>query len=240
MSTHHSCQIITNSTCSSQPSREALKPKIHSLVWSLLPMHTKTQHPSYLVYHPHYIHDPTREPPMTSSQCHSTLSRTATPHYERPPLGCFPPFQTPFNTPQSSDFPTPFPTPRFIFSTQTLPQSHHLCVSLILHSLQTPKSLPCSYSAYTLYICPPIAYFSRPIMQPWLPPSVSSSPPFTFPGPRCLNRAITPSQHLQPPPTSPVHHLPSFLKVSCLLFSSSHIIPTLSVCLTSNTPLSSK
>ena len=83
-------------------------------------MHTKTQHPSYLVYHPHYIHDPTRKPPMASSQCHSKLSGTATPRCERPPFGCFPPFQTPFNTPQSPDL----PTQRFPLPTQTLLQSH--------------------------------------------------------------------------------------------------------------------
>jgi hypothetical protein len=216
MSTHHSCQIITNLTCSSQPSREDMKPKIHSLVWSLLPMHTKTQHPSYLVYHPHYIHGPTREPPMASSQCHSTLSRTATPHYEHPPVECFPPFQTPFNTPQSPDFPTPFPTPRFIFSTQDLAS---IAPSLRLpHPPFTPNSqIPpmLLFRIFSLYV--PLL----PIFKTYHAALASAVgillSPFHFPWsslPQSRHHTIAAS----PAPSHQSHSPPPFLKL--LVFSS--------------------
>ena len=240
MSTHHSCQIITNLTCSSQPSREDLKPKIHSLVWSLLPMHTKTQHPSYLVYHPHYIHGPTREPPMASSQCHSKLSCTATPHYERPPLGCFPPFQTPFNTPQSPDFPTPLPHAPFYFPYPDLASiAPPLCLP---HPPFTPNSqIPpmLLFRIYSLYMSPYCLFFKT--YHAALASAVGIPLfPFNFPWfllPQSHHHIIAAS----PAPLPPIPLSPRFLlKVSCLLFSSSHITPALSVCLTSNTPLSSK
>lgn len=59
---------------------------------------------------------------------------------------------------------------------------------------------------HILSVCVPLFPIFRPLMQPWLPPSVFSSSPYTFPGSRCLHRAIPPSQ---PPLTNPVHHLPS-------------------------------
>jgi hypothetical protein len=68
---------------------------------------------------------------------------------------------------------------------------------------------------HILSVYAPLFPIFKPLMQPWLPPSVFSSSPYTFPGSRCLHCAITPSE---PPLTNPIYHLPPFL--NSLVFSS--------------------
>jgi hypothetical protein len=212
MSTHHSCQIITNSVFVSafprSPEAQNSFPRgrfflcIPRLNTDLTSCTTLTTSMTQLANHQWLPHNfiqssVAQQPPIMNSL-----------------PWMFPPIPNPLQYPSTARLPhSPFsfPYPHFTSIAPSLRLPHRPFTP----NSQIPPML--LLRLYSLYMSP-YSLCLRPLMQPWLPPSVSSSSPYTFLGSRCLNRAITPSQPPPTPLTNPVHHLPPFLKL--LVFSS--------------------